>query len=305
MEPNKDDHMDGAHSTGILSRIRYMSAYLNPALRRIAEQVLKKPEKVKSMSIKELATICDVSESTVTRFVREIDVSSFQQFKILIAEELSQSQATETSGSDRHVYEDISETDDSKAIIDKVSARYAMTVQDTMAGSHSGQFEAAVAAIEEADTLSFFAMGSSMICVENALMRFMRVGKSCQFFRDLGVRQISTASLGPRNLAIGISNSGRTISTVDALKAAREQGARTLCITSFTDSPIVKYSDIKLFTPTVTGATGAADYHESMVSKIAQLQMIDILYSIYAVKNFGSAMEGLEKTSNVTSVTRY
>ena len=291
--------MDGAHHTGILSRIRYMSAYLNPALRRIADQVLKTPSKIKSMSIKELATICEVSESTVTRFVREIDVTSFQQFKILIAEELSQSQAGENPVSDMHVYEDIAETDDTKAVINKVSARYSMTVQDTMSGSHAEQFEAAVAAIENADTLSFFAMGSSMICVENALMRFMRVGKSCQFFRDLGVRQISTASLGPRNLVIGISNSGRTISTVDALKIAKEQGAKTLCITSFADSPIVKHSDIKLFTPTVTGATGAADYHESMVSKIAQLQVIDILYSVYAVQNFGSAMEGLEKTSNV------
>lgn len=297
--------MDGAKSAGILSRIRYMSAYLNPALRRIAEQVLKKPDNVKSMSINELANLCSVSESTVTRFVREIDVASFQQFKILIAEELSQSLVADGPASDSHVYEDISETDDAKTIINKISTRYSLTVHDTMAASNSDHLEAAVKAIEEADTLSFFAMGSSMICVENALMRFMRVGKSCQFFRDLGVRQISTASLGPKNLAIGVSNSGRTISTVDALKDAREQGARTLCITSFSDSPIVKHSDFKLFTPTVTGATGTADYHESMVSKIAQLQVIDILYSMYAVRNFGSAMEGLAKTDSVTSITRY
>lgn len=305
MQTKEDKKLGVEQTSGILSRIRYMSAYLNPALRRIAEQVLRKPDKVKSMSIKELATICEVSESTVTRFVREIDVKSFQQFKILIAEELSQSQAVDAPSTDRHVYEDIAETDDTNAVISKVSARYAMTVQDTMTGSNAGRFEAAVKAIEQAETLSFFAMGSSMICVENALMRFMRVGKSCQFFRDLGVRQISTAALGPNSLAIGVSNSGRTISTVDALKSAKEQGASTLCITSFTDSPIVKHSDLKLFTPTVTGATGAADYHESMVSKIAQLQVIDILYSIYAVRNFGSAMEGLEKTSNVTSATRY
>lgn len=298
--------MDGQMQQGILSRVRWMSGYMNPALRRIADRVLKAPEEVKSITIKDLATQCKVSDSTVTRFVRELDVSSFQQFKILIAEELSKQNSAdlpETTG--QHVYEDINEGDDSRTVVSKISARYALTVQDTMAGLNVDQIEAAVEAIESCEMMAFFALGSSMICVENALMRFMRVGKPCQFFRDIGVRQISTATLGPGTLAIGISNSGRTISTVDALKAAKDQGATTLCITSFPDSPIVKSSEIKLFTPTVTGATGAADYHESMVSKIAQLQMIDILYSVYAIRNFGSAMEGLEKTADVTSSTRY
>ena len=72
---------------GILARIRWKSGYMNPALRRIANRVLQAPEETKSISIKDLAAQCEVSESTVTRFVREIEVPSFQHFKILIAEE--------------------------------------------------------------------------------------------------------------------------------------------------------------------------------------------------------------------------
>lgn len=290
---------------GLLARIRWGSAYMNPALRRIAERVLRAPEDIKSISIKDLAAQCEVSESTVTRFVREIEVTSFQQFKILIAEELSQGSGGAPVVTDRHVYEDINEGDDTASVLSKVAARYAMTVADTRAGLSADELERAVSAIEAADTLAFFAMGASLICVENALLRFMRVGKSCQFFRDLGIRQISISTLGPKSLAIGISNSGRTISTVDSLKEAKAQGAVTMCITSFPDSPLVRHADIRLFTPTVTGVIGPADYHESMVSKIAQLQIIDVLYSLYAVRNFGSAIAGLEKTSDVTSLTRY
>ncbi|MGA0543046.1 MurR/RpiR family transcriptional regulator [Neotabrizicola sp. VNH66] len=290
---------------GLLARIRWMSAYMNPALRRIAERVLRAPEDIKSISIKDLAMQCEVSESTVTRFVREIEVTSFQQFKILIAEELSQGTGVPPVVTDRHVYEDINENDDTASVLSKVAARYAMTIADTRAGLSSDELERAVSAIEQADMLAFFAMGASLICVENALLRFMRVGKPCQFFRDLGIRQISTSTLGPKSLAIGISNSGRTISTVDSLKEAKAQGAVTMCITSFPDSPLVRHADIRLFTPTVTGVIGPADYHESMVSKIAQLQIIDVLYSLYAVRNFGSAIAGLEKTSDVTSLTRY
>lgn len=291
---------------GILTRIRWMSAYLNPALRRIAERVLKAPEDIKSISIKDLAAQCEVSESTVTRFVREIEVPSFQQFKILIAEELSQGNgAVAPQIIDRHVYEDITEADDTASVLSKVTARYAMTIADTRAGMALDELEKAVAAIETADVLGFFAMGASLLPVENALLRFMRVGKRCLFFRDLGIRQISTSTLGPKSLAIAISNSGRTISTVDSLREAKAQGATTLAITSFPDSPLVRHADIKLFTPTVTGVFGPAEYHESMVSKIAQLQVIDMLYSLYAVRNFGRAIEGLEKTSDVTALTRY
>lgn len=290
---------------GLLARIRWMSGYMNPALRRIADRVLRSPEEVKSISIKDLAAQCDVSESTVTRFVREIEAPSFQQFKILIAEELSQTARVLTVDGDRHVYEDITEDDDTQSVLSKVTARYALTVADTQAGLSTEQLELAVAAIEAADVMAFYAMGSSLFCVENALLRFMRVGKRCFFYRDLGIRQIGTSTLGTQSLAVGISNSGRTISTVDSLREARAQGATTLAITSFPDAPIVRHADICLFTPTVTGIVGGAEYHESMMSKIAQMQVIDVLYSLYAVRNFGSAIAGLTRTADVTSLTRY
>lgn len=290
---------------GLIPRIRWMSGYMNPALRRIAERILAAPEDIKTISIKDLATQCEVSESTVTRFVREISVPSFQQFKVLIAEELSQGSSRGSVAVERHVYEDITENDDAASVLSKVSARYALTVSDTMAGLAEGEILKAVSAIEKADVIAFYAMGASLLCVENALLRFMRVGKKCLFFRDLGIRQISVSTLGKGSVAVGISNSGRTISTVDSLEEARKQGATTICVTSFPDSPIVRHSDIKLFTPTVTGIGGSADYDESMVSKIAQLQVIDVLYSLYAVRNFGSAIEGLAKTAEVTSLTRY
>ena len=290
---------------GLLARIRWMSGYMNPALRRIADRVLRAPEEVKSISIKDLAAQCEVSESTVTRFVREIEVPSFQQFKILIAEELSQAGRVVSDEGERHVYEDITEEDDTASVLSKVTARYALTATDTRAGLSAEQLERAVTAIEGADVMAFYAMGSSLLCVENALLRFMRVGKRCLFYRDLGIRQIGTSTLGPQSLAIGISNSGRTISTVDSLKEARAQGATTLAITSFPESPIVRHADISLFTPTVSGIAGGAEYNESMVSKIAQLQVIDVLYSLYAVRNFGSAIAGLERTSDVTALTRY
>lgn len=289
---------------GLLARIRWLAAQLNPALRRIAEHVLTAPNEVKSISIKELAVRCDVSESTITRFVRAVDVPNFQQFKIQIAEELSGG-SNRSEEPPRYVYESISPNDSIPTVIDKVAGQYAETVYNTARSLDPAEIQRAVEAIKRCDLLAFYALGSSMLAVEDALMRFMRVGKPCQFFYDFAVRQISAMSLNNRSLAIGISNSGRTITTIDSLKDAREQGATTLCITSFPDSPIVEYSDIKLFTPSVVAATGSAEYHESMISKIAQLQVIDVLYSAFAVYTYEKSIDALKRTGIYTTGTRY
>jgi len=292
-------------SESIIARIRWSRPYLNPALRRIAEFVLKSPEVVKAGSIKELAEACEVSESTITRFVRAIDATSFQQLKIQIAEELSKKSGSGVADLERKfVYEDITPSDDTAAILDKISGRYIETIRDTHNGLNTSEVERAVDALQKCDFIAFFALGSSTIAVENALMRFMRVGKACQFFHDSSFRQMAAMTLNERSLAIGISNSGRTTTTTSALKEARERGATTLCITSFPGSPIVSHSDIKLFTPTVNAATGSADYHESMVSKIAQLHVIDVLYSCFAVRNYDKSIDALERSEVYAANTR-
>lgn len=291
----------------LLPRIKWVRPYLNPALRRIAEYILKNPEIAKASSIKDLAIACEVSEATITRFVKALQVQSFQQLKIRIAEELSQNAAGRVTPAptDQLVYEDITPSDDTGAVLDKISGRYIETIRDTRESLSIQEIDRAVEAIEKCELIAFFALGSSIIAVENALMRFMRVGKQCQFFRDFSVRQISTATLNERSLAIGISNSGRTITTAESLKEAKRRGATTICITSFPDSPVTEHADIKLFTPTVTAATGSAAYHESMVSKIAQLHVIDVLYSCFAVKNYDQSIDALERTDFYSTSTRF
>ena len=298
-------HKSSEQPESVIARIRWSRPYLNPALRRIAEYVLKNPEQVKSISIKDLALLCEVSESTITRFVRDVNVVNFQQLKIRIAEELSKSSAAAIGDIERrHVYEDIAPTDDTALVIDKISGRYIKTISDTMNALSAKEIDRAVDAISACDFIVFFALGSSNLAAENAIMRFMRVGKTCQFFHDFTLRQISATTLNERSLAIGISNSGRTITTTNALQEAKARGATTICITSFPESPIVSYADIKLFTPTVNAALGSADYHESMVSKIAQLHVIDVLYSCFAVRNYDKSIDALERSEIYATSTR-
>ena len=257
------------------------------------------------MHIADFARNCAVSQSTITRFVREMSVKGFQEFKILLAEELSRAAPEpEVPAEEKLVYEDITARDDHRAIMKKIHFRLVDTLNETLVHLDPDVIKAAVDAIDKADTLAFFAMGSSTLAVENALMRFLRIGKKCIFFKDLSIQQMSAVSLDKSVAAVGISNSGRTRMVVSALETARAVGATTIGITSFPDSPLAKAATIKIFTPFFSVPFGRPEYHESMVSKIAQIMVIDILYSAYAVRHYKTSIAKLEETNKFTKASR-
>lgn len=292
-----------AKHTGVLNTIRLVQANLNPALQRIATYVLANPEVVKTQSIHELAHACEVSESTITRFVRALEVPSFQQLKIGIAEALSSQARSTTASHDPSVYEDIGPADSTTQILKKIVYRNVSTIEDTASRLDLALVDKAAGAIDRSDLLAFFAMGSSALAVESAVMRFMRVGKRCVFYKDQGVQQISASTLGRQSVAMAISNSGRTVAIVDSLRTARQGGAITIAITSFPDSPLAQAADIVLLT--TTNEVGAAAYQESMLAKVAQLLVIDVLYSRYAVRHIDQSLKKLKDTNAVIESTRH
>ena len=127
-------------------------------------------------------------------------------------------------------------------------------------------------------------------------MRFTRAGKKCLLFRDQSIQLMTTAIVDERDVVIGISNSGRSTPVIECLKLAQTKGAKTICITSFDDSPLVKYADIALFTPTKSPPPGLDLYGEATTSVSAQILVLDVLYAGYAVRNIDKTLEFLEDT---------
>jgi RpiR family transcriptional regulator, carbohydrate utilization regulator len=290
---------------GVFNNIRRAQSQLNPSMLRIANYVLKHPEAVKTFAIRELSLACDVSESTVTRFVRAIDVQSYQALKIGIAEALSSHSKNPNATNEPSVFEDIGPGDTSEQIVKKIVYRNVSTIEDTAARLDHKELAKAAEAIDKCDTLAFFAMGSSTPAAENAVMRFMRVGKRCVFFKDQGVQQISSATLNQSSIAIAISNSGRTVNIINSLQLAKKNGATTIAITSFQDSPLAQAADIVLLTTVNDAASGSGAYQESMLAKTAQLLVTDSLYSVFAVKHITRSIRKLKDTSAVIESTRH
>ena len=272
----------------LLLKIRGLLPSLNPALKKIALYILDNTQKVKLLRIKDLASNCGVAEATVTRFVKTIGLRSFQELKIKIAEITKG-----TNIEEELVYDDVTTGDSTKSIIDKIVAINIKALNDTKKLINIKEIEKAISAIDKAKQIDIYGAGGSYITSENVRIRFYRIGKRCIIYNDPNQQAVSASLLTIEDLAIGICNSGRTISTVNALKRAKESGATTICITNFDQTPITEYADIKLFTST----QDSAFFQESMVSRIAQIIIVDILYAGLALRTFDTSIKNIEKSS--------
>jgi len=272
----------------LLLRLRGLLPSLNPALRRIADYILTNPYEIKFLRINDLARACGVAESTVTRFVRSINLGSFQELKIIMAES-----GPLNSTEEEFVYDDVKKEDSIESIIEKIVFSNIQAIQDTKKLIDIEEINRAIHAIEKAEEIDIYGAGGSFVTAENARLRFYRIGKRCLVFNDPNQQAVSASLLTAKDLGIGISNSGRTVSTVSALKKAKESGATTICITNYSNSPITDVSDIKLFTST----QDSAFFQESMVSRVAQILLIDILYAGLAVRSFHKSVTMIEKSS--------
>lgn len=286
-----------AGQRNVIELIYQKVPYLNPVLKRIAEYILEHSQDAKTHTIKALAEACGVAESSVTRFVKTIGMRNYQELKIAIAEALTASEAMgDDLSRERFVYEGITREDTEQAIIDKVTHRSIQTLIDTKLRLNSAQLIKGVEIIEQAAVLMFCCMGSSGIAAEEGVMRFTRVGKKCLLFRDQSIQLMTASVVNKHDAVIGISNSGRSAAVVECLNLARSRGAKTICITSFEDAPIVEFADVALYTSIKSSPRAPGLYRESMTAKSAQILVMDILYALYAARYFDQSLDYLEQT---------
>jgi DNA-binding MurR/RpiR family transcriptional regulator len=276
-------------SNTLLFNINRRTPYLNPALRRIATFIVENPEKIKLLKISQLARKCDVSEATVTRFVKDFKIKNFQELKIILANVQTQASKSESKAA-KFVYDDVAEGDSIDAVIEKIACRNMKALEDAKDIVDPTEIEKAVAAIDKSEIITIYCIGTSTIAAESAKMRFYRVGKECIVYNDPANQAVSSSLLGKKRTAIAISNSGKSAPTVNALKMAQKSGAQTICITGSPTSPINRYADIKIY----TGANRISFFQESLVSRIAQILIIDILYACYALKHYKKSIRMVE-----------
>ncbi len=269
----------------VIPKIRSEYKSLPPSEVKVADYVLENPEEIIYLSVSELATAVDVSDSTIIRFCKDVGFKGYQEFKLFIAQDLVVTI--------ENINEDISSDDDLKTLAQKITYSNKQAIDETMSVLNLEDLEKAINQIAEADKVQFFGVGASGITACDAKYKFLRIGKNVDCYTDAHLQAMSAATLDENDLVVGISHSGSTKDVVDSCKIASEAGATVICITGHNKSPITKVADIKLLTATKEGPLGSG----ALRSKIAQLHMLDLIFTGVSLKLKDQTIEYTEKTA--------
>jgi len=262
-ETNSETH------AGIIDQIHMLYDGLSITDKRIADWFLKNGNDAMKLSISEIADDCKVGEATIFRFCKQFGVNGFREFRLLLMQELS---SRPIVGDWNGPHSDIDPSDSIGTVAQKVTRANIESLYNALDKLDCAEIEKAVAVLISAKKINVYGEGSSGVIAEDALYRLLRVGLPVQHYNS-HMAFVTSVLLGSDDATIAISHSGRTREVVEAQKLARDAGAKTICITSFPNSPLAEASDIKL----VVSAGPQIFTAESIPWRIVQLTLIDIL----------------------------
>jgi DNA-binding MurR/RpiR family transcriptional regulator len=276
-----------------ISIITNLYPTLNKVEKKIADLILSDPENLVHLTISEIAVKIDVAHSSIVRFCKILGFEGFKQLKINIATNLRKTTDT--------ILLDIERTDKPGVVLSKVYRSAITTLEETLNTIDRGEFTKAVRLLSRAKRIEFYGIGTSAVLALDAYYRFMRVGLPAYAAVDPHIQRVSASMAGKDWVIVGISHTGRTRDTFDALKIAKERGAKIICITSFMKSPIVSISDVGL----VIVSPETRVMKEAVTSRIAHVALLDSLYTAVAVANYEKSTSHLESMSNILNETRF
>ena len=277
-----------------LSTIKSEYSRLTSKEKQLADFILKNFESVISMSTSELAEKAGVAKSAVIRFCQTLNFSGYSEFKLMLSRELVRNEQFDFTPY-------ISESDDSADIFKKIFSSNIKTLYDTSKGLDTDLFKKAVNALKDAKHIYVCGVGTSAGIAADFQYRLTEVGRYAFYFTDVVSIKVSSMNIKQDDVVIGISNSGRTRPTVDALKYAKEKGIKTISVTSYPNSEIVKYSDIPLVIK-----TDEIQYPiEAISAHIAHISLLDSLAVSLSASTYNDAADRSAQNHDLIEELRY
>ena len=271
---------------------------LPPSLARIARVVGDDPIRVTESTITELAAACETSVASVVRFCRTIGLSGYPALRMALATELGRESAQLSAPS--WFGSEIAVGDSLRDATAKVAALEALAIEETVGNLDYAVLERAVDAVDQAQRILLFGVGASRLVADDLGHKLLRIGRSAIVLSDAHEASAAAALGAMRSVAIGFSNSGTTTETVRFLQAARSAGTTTIGVTSAAETPLGRTSDHTLLTHAREPRFRAG----AMVSRIAQLTLVDCLFIGVAQRRHAHTVHALERTAEATRALR-
>lgn len=276
----------------ILAKIRAQLPQLQGEEKLLAEYILLNYEHVPKLSLVQLAEEADIHPSAVVRFCDDVGCEGFHALHTALAEIDSVAASVffeQIHGFDlEHITQSV--FDDVKRMLDETLSSLDMT-----------EMQRAVDAILAADDIVIVGMGTSGSTAQEFVYRLQWIGVDCKLHIDPHRQLMAVSLLGQNDLVVAISHSGRTRNVVNALKLAKERGAKTLCITDFPHSPLTEFADICLCAVHVENSLGV----EMVATRAAHLAIVDAIMVAVALRDRERTLRSIKENERMLVSLRY
>ncbi|MBS4207911.1 MurR/RpiR family transcriptional regulator [Bacillus sp. FJAT-50079] len=272
-------------TNGGLVILTEMLPQLPPSEKKIATYIIEHPNEAILLTAMELGKRSSTSGAAVIRLCKSLKLKGFQDLKLRIAGDL---QKTTNDG-----FRDIEPNESLLAVIDKMTNNSIQTIRETAELLDIEELEKAVETIRHARRIHLVGVGASSIIAQDAQQKFLRINKTAFAFADMHLAATQVANAEPDDVVIGISFSGETIEVANVLELAKQRNVKTISLTKYGKHRIADQADIKLY----TSATKEPTFRSGATSsRIAQLQVIDILFMSVASRQYDETVKHLNAT---------
>ena len=235
--------------------------------KKIGNFIIHHPKEIVDMTVGELAKECQVSEASVSRLCKKIDMKGFHHLKISIAKEMvSQSEDDELSN---HI-----SVDDLEQSLKNILANKVAELTQTVSMMNSENLQDILKRINNAQNVLFAAVGNTVPVAMDGAYKLNQIGISAVSTPVWETQLAYSYNLSPDDVVIAISNSGESTGVINILEAAKQKKATTISITNSEKSTIAKISDYHITTAT----REKLFLDEYRFSRVSATMVIEVLY---------------------------
>lgn len=239
--------------------------------KKIGDYIVRNPKKVVDMTVGELAKECGVSEASVSRFCKRIELKGFHHLKISLARELVD--AKDDGEISRHI-----SVDDMEGSLRGILSNKMEELRQTVAMIDREELKKILDVINNADTVLMAAVGNTIPVAMDGAYKL----------NQIGIRAMSTPiwetelgysyNLTDKDVVVAISNSGESTGVIQILEAAKSRGAVAISITNNARSSVAELS-----TYHITTATREKLFLDGYCfSRVSATMVIEIIYLLLA-----------------------
>lgn len=272
---------------GFHVRMKQYSEDFTQSEQKISEYILKNQEEVVNLSAQELGEKTGTSPASIVRFSRKLGFSGFGELKIEIAKT--------TNSEEEELDTIISPKDSVSDIAEKVVNRAVTSLKETYSLINIKDLEESINLMREAETIYLFGIGASSLVAMDLMYKLVRINKRVIFNIDSHLQLAAVVHITNKDVAIGISYSGKTREVNEGIIRAKEKGAKVISITNCNKNPLSSISDISLNIPNEERQLRFG----AISSRMDQLALIDILFLGIAIGDLDKIEDMLMETKEI------